>query len=118
MTALSRELRERYARQLLLVEVGASGQERLLSSEALAPGGMSNDALGYFSEYATRAGLRIIGESPRVSDGDGDGGSVSLSARDWLQGRHELQAALDLFDGALAATKVIRDVVLPTSKES
>lgn len=48
--------RRRYARQLLLGEIGEAGQERLLGSEFAV--GAASDASAFAAEYLRRAGCR------------------------------------------------------------
>jgi molybdopterin/thiamine biosynthesis adenylyltransferase len=49
--------RRRYARQLLLGEIGESGQERLLGSTFTASAASDGEAFSVAAEYLERAGL-------------------------------------------------------------
>ena len=57
--ALSGRDRTRYARHLLLTQLGEAGQERLLSAQVVANGDADAGALAVARRYLTRAGVKV-----------------------------------------------------------
>lgn len=57
--ALSGRERARYARHLLLAQLGEAGQERLLAARVVANGDADPGALGVARRYLTRAGVQV-----------------------------------------------------------
>ena len=115
MTLSARE-RARYARQLLLPQLGEAGQARLLAARFRAPGGADASAVSVASEYLERAGLRVIVASERDSSDTTSECIVELSglspdeiAR--VAGEPVLEEAARALVGALAAIDAVRAVV-------
>jgi hypothetical protein len=57
--ALSGRDRTRYARHLLLTQLGEAGQERLLAAQVVANGDADAGALAVARRYLTRAGVKV-----------------------------------------------------------
>jgi hypothetical protein len=62
--ALSPSERQRYARHLLLPEIGSSGQERLCAARVRMPDGVDPATMQIASEYLERAGV-LVGDEGR-----------------------------------------------------
>ena len=115
MTLSARE-RARYARQLLLPQLGEAGQARLLAARVHAPRGADASALSVASEYLERAGMRVVLESERDRPDTASECTLELSglapdevAR--VAGEPALQEAARALVGALAAVDAVRAVV-------
>jgi hypothetical protein len=81
--ALSREQAARYARQLLLPEVGRAGQERLLAARVLVRAGAASTAARAAATYLAAAGVGTIclaGEPPAGAFGWGADDLRALNA--------------------------------------
>lgn len=116
---MTRELdRIRYARHLLLPEIGEEGQLRLLATHVRVPGEADAGAAEVAREYLVRAGVRVeteveAGASPSPADG---GARTPLSlprAHDLLAlaGAPELIEAARALSGALAAVESIKSAL-------
>jgi len=104
--------RARYARQLLLPQIGEVGQARLLASSLQAPAAADAGTLAVTRVYLERAGVRVIEGSP---EGDLSPQRLpSLPSSEVLAriaGRPELHEAARALVGALAAVQAIQSVV-------
>lgn len=103
--ALSPTERVRYARHLLLAEIGPEGQARLCAASYRVEGDSS--AARVAVDYIERAGVGCAAE--------GSVGDVALSvpsseAVDALAGRPELREAAAALAGALAAVEAVKTI--------
>ncbi len=98
--ALDRDARRRYARHLLLSEVGEAGQERLRAcTVALAGDARAKEVAAL---YLARAGVELRdGAASTV-----DAGSTEAVAA--IAGRAELEEAASFLAGAFAAVEAIK----------
>jgi hypothetical protein len=103
---LSAADKKRYARQVLLTEVGLAGQARLLQAAVALPANADARAAEIAADYLQRAGLRV----------DPDAGAVlALPAGDAvraLAGRPELEEAAAALSGAFAAVEAIKHALV------
>lgn len=102
--SLDSAARRRYARHILLGEVGEAGQERLLGARFRPDAGADEDAYAVAAEYLERAGCR--------ADARGDAAPVpdtETVAR--FAGSAELQAPAAAIAGAFAAVEHIKSVL-------
>ena len=78
---LSEQQIERWARQIILPEVGGRGQARLLGASAAVAG--SGGAAHFARELLERAGLRTDGDAPAdvVMDFSGDRAAIAVRGR-------------------------------------
>src|SRR6185295_2756754 len=78
---LSEQQSERWARQIILPEVGGRGQARLLGASAAVAG--SGGAAHFARELLERAGLRTDGAAPAdvVMDFSGDRAAIAVRGR-------------------------------------
>jgi hypothetical protein len=126
--ALSDEQRVRYARHLLLPELGEAAQLRLLASHVRFAEGVEVGARGVAEEYLRRAGVGVVGGSVDVDvdvdvhedahahgyvDGDGDGyvdgdGDVLLVGPPELRCDPSLLEAARALSGAFSAVEAIK----------
>ena len=116
MTLSARE-RTRYARQLLLPQLGEAGQARLLAARVRAASGADPGALSVASEYLQRAGLRMAAASGERNGGETTGACIvelsglAPSAVVEVAGEPALEEAARALLGALAAVDALRAVV-------
>jgi hypothetical protein len=97
--------RRRYARQLLLREIGESGQVRLLSARARLLNEADPRAAAVAADYLERAGLALeVESSPNAIVVDV--GSPAAITR--LSGRPELEPAASALCGAFAAVEAVK----------
>jgi hypothetical protein len=99
---LSAADKKRYARQVLLTEVGLAGQARLLQAAVALPEGADARAVELAADYLHRAGLRV--DPDAVTE-------VAVPGRDAvraLAGRPELHEAAAALAGAFAAVEAIK----------
>ena len=99
---LSAADKKRYARQVLLTEIGLAGQARLLQAAVSLPQGADARAAELAADYLQRAGLRVDQEA---------GAEVALPVGDAvraLAGRPELYEAAAALSGAFAAVEAIK----------
>jgi hypothetical protein len=96
--------RRRYARQLLLSEVGERGQERLLAARFRPAAGCDPDAYAVAADYLERAGLSFdpAGTELRVADAD---------AIERLAGSPCLREPAAWIAGAFAAVEHLKEVL-------
>jgi hypothetical protein len=103
---LSAADKKRYARQVLLTEIGLAGQARLLQVAVALPAGADARAAELAVDYLQRAGLRV----------DPDAGAVvAVPAPDAvraLAGRPELDEAAAALAGAFAAVEAIKHALV------
>ena len=98
---LSAADRKRFARHVLLTEIGVAGQERLLKSAVSVPEAADARAAEVAADYLTRAGLRV----------DAAGAAVAVPGAEALRvvaGRDELHEAAAALSGAFAAVEAIK----------
>jgi sulfur-carrier protein adenylyltransferase/sulfurtransferase len=100
---LSDAQRTRYARHLLLPELGEAGQLRLLAASARPEGSPDAGALAVARDYLSRAGLRVSGEASAVALELPDADAVAR-----LAGAPELAEAARALAGAFAAVEAIK----------
>jgi hypothetical protein len=107
---LSASERERYARQLLLTEVGVAGQERLCAAQVALPMDASARAADVACSYLERAGVRV---EPAAVSGQGplrvalpDDAAVAA-----LAGDPRLHDAAAWLAGAFAAVEVMKQAL-------
>jgi hypothetical protein len=112
----------RYARHLLLREIGEAGQALLCAARVRVPNAVDARAAAVAREYLVRAGLSVVHadascEAPDALGADAVGISVELTAIDEracheLAGRHdELEPAAAALAGAFAAVEAIKAVL-------
>ena len=103
--ALAEHDRVRFARHLLLPEIGASGQERLNAARVRVSEGADAGARAVSSEYLARAGLRVSPEGEHAV-------SLPTGAEvEALAGAPELVEAARALVGALAAVEAVKAVL-------
>jgi hypothetical protein len=98
---LSAADKKRFARHVLLTEIGIAGQERLLHSAVSMPEGADARAAEVATDYLQRAGLRV----------DPTGSAVGVPEADALRalaGHDELHEAAAALSGAFAAVEAIK----------
>jgi len=98
---LSAADRKRYARHVLLTEIGIAGQARLLQSSVSLPTDADARAAEVATDYLQRAGMRV----------DASGAPAALSGPDALRalaGRAELIEAAAALAGAFTAVEAIK----------
>lgn len=105
--------RTRYARQLLLPEIGEQGQRGLCDTQALLPRDADPGAAGVAAEYLERAGLRVrAGSDP--AEATPDAVRVPVASRPevarWA-GDEALEEAAAALAGAFAAVEAIKATV-------
>jgi hypothetical protein len=116
--ALSDEQRVRYARHLLLPELGETAQLRLLASRVRFAEGVELGARVVAEEYLRRAGVRVVGGSEDEDahedahahgyvDVDGDGDALLLSPPS-LPCDPTLREAARALSGAFSAVEAIK----------
>ena len=96
--------RTRYARHLLLAEIGGAGQERLCAADASANPDADPRAARWALEYLQRAGITVKPGGSRVP-------LPSLAALQRLGGAGELEEATAALAGAFAAVERIKSVL-------
>lgn len=101
---LSARDRTRYARQLLLPQIGEAGQERLLASSVHAAPDAEPGVLAVARSYLERAGLRVASEpgAPTLA-------LVSADELSRVAGDPALLEAARALTGALAAVAALRE---------
>jgi hypothetical protein len=102
---LSAADKKRYARQVLLTEIGVGGQARMLQSAVAPPRDADSRAVEVALEYATRAGLRS------EADASTQLAVPTSEAVRVLAGRPELQQAAAALAGAFATVEAIKHVL-------
>ena len=102
--SLDSAARRRYARHILLGEVGEAGQERLLGVRFRPGAGADEDAYAVAAEYLERAGCREDAQGDAVPVPDAD--AVAQFA-----GSAELRAPAAAIVGAFAAAEQIKRVL-------
>jgi len=98
--ALSNEARRRYARHLLLAEVGEPGQARLCAHEVRVSG--DERATEIATLYLSRAGVAVRESAPEAATAPS---SAEVAA---LAGRPELREAAAFLAGAFTAVEEIK----------
>lgn|SRR5688572_21027909 len=90
---------ERHLRQILLAEIGESGQRAIAESSAMVGG--TSGAHDVARLYAERAGFRRVEDSAAALDpGIDDGAIVTLAARDVVAGARAALRAMIAAAGA------------------
>jgi hypothetical protein len=109
--------RARYARQLLLPQIGEVGQARLLAAVLRAPGDADPGTLAVACSYLERAGVRVATADHEVAHADVRvTDTLCLPAEDELAriaGRVELLEAARALAGALSAVQAIARILRP-----
>lgn len=103
--SLTPEDRVRYSRQILLPEIGQSGQERLCNASFAFSSDLDEEAAKIAAVYLQRAGLALDPASPR---------KVSAPARnalDVMAREPGTEHAVAAVTGALAAVETIKSVL-------
>ena len=103
--ALAELDRVRYARHLLLPEIGAGGQERLNAARVRVSPAADEGAGAVAREYLARAGVQVAPEGEHLVELPG--GEAVLS----LAGSPELLEAARALAGALAAVETVKAVL-------
>jgi hypothetical protein len=105
--SLSERDRTRFARHLLLTQLGEAGQERLLEARLVAPAEADPGALEVAHAYLTRAGAEVL-----VAGADGASAlSLPTTAQvERVAGSAALLEAARALLGALAAVDAIKRV--------
>jgi len=101
---LSPAQKQRFARQLLLTEIGPSGQERLCASRVRVPPGADPRAGAVARDYLERAGVSVL-------SGDGHANALPVPAAEAVRaiaGAPALEEAAAALCGALAAVEAIK----------
>lgn len=104
--ALSGRDRTRYARHLLLTQLGEAGQERLLAAQVVANGDADAGALAVARRYLTRAGVRVSAECASSP--------LRVATRDELEtmaGHPSLREAARALAGALSAVNTLQSLI-------
>ena len=103
---LSSAQKRRYARHLLLAEIGEAGQERLCAARVRVPDAADARAMAVARAYLERAGLELSDgfDARGVEPGD-------VKAVQALAGRPELEPAAAALLGAFAAVEAIKQVI-------
>ena len=101
---LSATDKARYARQVLLTEIGLAGQTQLLRSAVALPMTADARAAEVAADYLQRAGLRVVADGTPIEV------SASESVRA-LAGRAELREAAAALTGAFAAVEAIKQAL-------
>jgi hypothetical protein len=116
--ALSSRDRTRYARQLLLPQIGEAGQQRLLAAALQARPGDDAGAVEVAQRYLERAGVRVTGagaeESTAIARGTADAAPLRVASSaevDAIAHTPELREAARALAGALAAVGAIQHLV-------
>jgi hypothetical protein len=99
---LSAADKQRYARHLLLVEVGEAGQERLCAAQVELPADMDLRAAKVARDYLERAGV-VVGSAGTAATAFADRAAVQALAGDAL-----LEPAAAALLGALHAVEQIK----------
>ena len=112
---LSERDRQRYARHLLLAQLGEAGQARLLSAAVYAPQEVDVDAgaLEVARSYLERAGLRVVVHDTLAEHGTA-AEPLSLPSRQQvarIAGIPALEEAARALAGALSAVHAIQRAV-------
>jgi hypothetical protein len=100
---LSPAAKQRYARHLLLAEVGEPGQERLCDAQACLPVDSDPRASRVARDYLERAGLSV-----RSRERDASRLQLNRDAIHALAGDPRLEPAAAALLGALAAVEAIK----------
>src|SRR5687767_5033255 len=106
---LSSAERARYARHLLLPEIGEAGQARLLACQVRVAASAEAGALAVARSYLERAGLQVEGVMERSVEA-----SLAVPDRariDALAGSPIFLEAARALAGAFAAVEIIKSVV-------
>jgi hypothetical protein len=103
--ALAELDRVRYARHLLLPEIGAGGQERLCAARVRSSEGADAEASAVASEYLLRAGMQIAPAGEHALTLPSQEDVVALA------GSSELLEAARALLGALAAVETVKAVL-------
>ena len=103
--------RARYARQLLLPQIGEVGQLRLLASRLQAPADVDRDTLAVARAYLERAGVRVVDAPVEGALAEPLQSLPTGQAIAQIAGRAELHHAARAVVGALAAVQAIQSVV-------
>jgi hypothetical protein len=104
--ALSGRDRTRYARHLLLTQLGEAGQERLLAAQVVANGDADAGALAVARRYLTRAGVQVCD--------DGASSPLRVATAEQvatMAGHPSLRAAARALAGALSAVNTIQSLI-------
>jgi hypothetical protein len=100
--------KQKYARQLLLAEVGVAGQLRLCATTLRTSADADAHAAQVASEYLTRAGVRL------AADGGGDARVIEVASSERvraLAGDPALREAAAWLAGSFAAVEAIKVAV-------
>jgi hypothetical protein len=97
--------RVRFARHLLLPEIGQSGQARLLAASVRVSEGADEGALAVAREYLERAGVRLEREGEHTLSLPSQAEVAALA------GSPELVEAARALTGALAAVEAVKAVL-------
>jgi hypothetical protein len=113
VTSPSARQKRRYARQLLLPEIGDAGQLRLCATRLRIAGGADARAAAIATEYLQRAGIDIAAGDGDQAPGrdDAPAGEVALAGPAQvraLAGCAELEEAAATLAGAFAAVEAIK----------
>jgi molybdopterin/thiamine biosynthesis adenylyltransferase len=100
--------RARFARHLLLPELGEAGQQRLLASRVRFPRDAERAAREVAASYLARAGVHEAPEEEAVDALQVQLGDHAEGAR--IAGRVELEEAARSLVGALAAVETIKSL--------
>jgi hypothetical protein len=104
--ALSGRDRTRYARHLLLTQLGEVGQERLLAAQVVANADADAGSLAVARRYLTRAGVQVS------ADGASSPLRVASSAEvATMAGHPSLHEAAQALAGALAAVNTLMTLI-------
>jgi hypothetical protein len=106
---LEAKLKQRYARHLLLAEIGEAGQMRLAATRVFLPAEADPRALAVARDYLERAGL-ATGTSGAV-ERDVNAHVLDAAAVSVLAGRAELEEAAAALAGAFAAVEAVKSAL-------
>lgn len=110
--ALSGRDRTRYARHLLLTQLGEAGQERLLAAQVAANGDADAGALAVARRYLTRAGVQVSQLSQLSFDGTASPLRVATSDEvGAMAGHPSLREAARALAGALSAVNTLQSLI-------
>ena len=100
--------RRRFARQLLLVEIGEAGQERLCGSAVKLGADADPRAAAVAQPYLERAGLQVLSATQTAPDQARPLALPDAGALRALAGSAELDEAAAALAGAFAAVEAIK----------
>lgn len=106
--SLTASERARYARQVLLPEVGLVGQAKLCAATVAVNDGADSEASSITHDYLTRAGITVNNDTSALGAAQT---SIASTTQVEAFAPVELRHAAAAFAGAYAATETIKAIV-------